>query len=75
MNAVQVVRRSLLALQVCVPKDLGNAEIEDQTNSIEPTGIRSGWTIVDDGNDCLAGDPSRVQCHDDPNRVHLVLTC
>lgn len=57
----------------CAPKNLPREEVEDQVNAEHPTGIRSRWTIADE--DFQDGTPNGAVCHDDPDRVHWLLSC
>ena len=65
----EVVRIGLLDLQVCVPKEFSDADVEAFANAESPTGISSNWSIVGEG------DVRRVQCVERPECCHLVLMC
>lgn len=64
----EFVRFSLLWVQVCVPADFTDAQVEQFANSEHPTGISSTWQIQ-------RLDPVRADCHERADCVHLVLTC
>lgn len=68
-----VLRNGLFNCQVCVPGDWGKDKIIKEAEYRNPCGTTNGWSMVEDGNECLAGSPSRVTCNDDPKRVHVVL--
>ena len=71
----QVVRRSLLSLQVCVPRDWSDSQVAEFANTTDPTGIDSQWAIRREGDSALSGDPERVQCESHADRVHVMLDC
>ena len=71
----EVTRRGLLGMQVCVPSDYSDQQVEDFANVENPTGIDSRWTIRRQGDEALAGCDERVLCESRPGCVHLMLDC
>jgi len=68
---LHVIRNRGLALQVCAPESWTEEEVNEATNSVHPTGIRSTWRVVDPMN----GDARRVVCEEGCGRVHYVMVC
>ena len=68
-----VSRYGFLDMQVCVRKDRSDEEVEDFANEANPCGTSNGWKIRKEGDPALAGAPERVQCADNPDRVHIML--
>lgn len=66
-DVVEIGPWSLLGKQVCAHSEVPPHQIERRANELEPTGIRSRWTL----------DPKRKpkKCADHPERLHYVLTC
>lgn len=64
----EIVRTSLLWIQVCVPENFTDSQVEAFANSEHPTGIRSNWTIEQSA-------PIRCKCEERAGCVHLVLNC
>lgn len=71
----EVTRHSLLGMQVCVPLDYTDAQVEDFANMNNPTGIESRWTIRRQGDPALSGCDERVQCEQRTGFVHVMLNC
>lgn len=67
-NAPEVLRVCLLQMQVCVPKEYSDAQVEDFANMESPTGISSIWVIRREV-------PERADCEERCGCVHLVLNC
>lgn len=70
-----LLRVSLLSMQVCVPDDFTDEEVEGFANSIQPTGISSRWAIRKAGDKSLSGDPERNPCAEREGCVHIMLDC
>lgn len=71
----EVVKVSLLDMQVCVPADWTDEQVTDYANSASPTGIRSDWAIRKEGSEYLQGAPERCPCDDREGCVHISLDC
>jgi hypothetical protein len=71
----EVVRHGLVGMQVCVPADFTDEQVETFANDDTPTGISSRWRVAKHGHDVLAGSDERVTCEQRSGCVHLVLTC
>lgn len=65
----------LASMQVCVPSQFTDAEVEAFANGQHPTGIESKWQIRREGDPALKGDPERVQCAALDDHVHIMLDC
>jgi hypothetical protein len=70
-NVPEVVRFSLLNIQVCVPADYTDEQVEEFANRNHPTGIDSPWKITEQ----LGDDPTRNPCSEREGMVHIVLEC
>ena len=64
----------LLYMQVCVCKDATDKEILEVSNKENKCGTTNGWCTVHREND---EDEKKhpVQCEDDKERIHLVVSC
>lgn len=71
----QVIRRGLCSMQVCVPEDTADAEVEEFANAENPTGISSRWRIRREGDESLLGARERVACQQRFRCVHIMLDC
>ena len=63
----------IATMQVCAQKDATDEEILDVCNTENPSGTRGGWSDVvreDEEN-----YPGSVQCADNEDRLHLIITC
>lgn len=68
-----ITKASLLDMQVCVPKEWDDAEVEAFAERENPCGTQAGWQIRKEGHPRLSGDPERVSCDERPNYVHIML--
>lgn len=75
MSKPQVLRMTMLAMQVCVPKSFDDEQVEKFANTDRPAGTELGWKIRKEGHKLLNGDPERVQCRDHADCVHIMLEC
>lgn len=77
MSEPMVTRHTLLALQVCVPKEFTDEQAEEFANSARPTGIESKWQMRKQGNPDLSGCDERVQCEDGSRAdcCHIMFDC
>jgi hypothetical protein len=73
MAAAVTTRRGLLDMQVCVPKEWTDAQVETFANADNPCGTSLGWQIRREGSPLLAGKPERVTCSTDADHVHIML--
>lgn len=67
--AAEVIKWSLCDIQVCVPAEFTDEQIEAFANDDHPTGIDSKWKMRQ------TKDPMRVQCQERSGHVHVVLSC
>lgn len=69
----------LCGMQVCACKDATDPEILAVCNRDNPSGTSCGWTHVirKVESDTMWDDPSAlpVQCHDDRERLHFLVSC
>ena len=65
---------SLCSMQVCVPEDWSDEQIEQFSNISWPTGIQHRWKVRKDP-ELLDGDPERNPCSDKGRMVHVMLDC
>jgi hypothetical protein len=70
---IEVVRQGVFDCQVCIPATMTDGQILDEMLSVCPAGTEYGWQIRREGCEALNGDPERVQCAEDPTRVHVML--
>lgn len=73
--SLMVTRFSLVSLQVCVPTQASDPEVEAFANEAHPTGIESKWRIRRQGDPSLSGCDERVPCQQRGGCVHVMLDC
>ena len=71
----EVTRTGVLDMQVCVPADYTDEQIEQFANTANPAGITPGWKIRREGSKYLAGAPERQPCSDRAGCIHVMLDC
>jgi hypothetical protein len=71
----EVTRVGIFDMQVCVPAEWTDEQVERFANSMNPAGTEHGWTIRRADNPAQNGAPERVVCAQDPARVHIMLEC
>ena len=69
----EVTRRGALDMQVCVPKEWTDDQVEEFAESENPCGTSGGWAIRKKGSAYLGGNPERNPCNDRPGFVHITL--
>lgn len=69
----QVSRRSVLDMQVCVPKGWTDEQVKEFADRENPCGTRNGWHIRREGDKDLGGCPERVTCGSNTDKVHIML--
>jgi hypothetical protein len=70
-----VLRRGLLGMQVCVPKDWSDSQIKEFADKSDVAGTTNGWQIRRQGDALLAGASERVVCASREGYVHVMLDC
>ena len=75
MNKPEITRHGLMDLQVCVPKDYTDQQVEEFANEAAPTFISSKWTMKKADDPTLGGDPVRQQCLSREDCCHIMLSC
>lgn len=74
MSAVEVYSVGLCATSVCAPAALTPEQVEQEVNSISPTGLSSRWKIAH-GDRFKGGEPMPNPCESNPDRQHWLLLC
>jgi hypothetical protein len=69
----EVSRMGIFDMQVCVPWEWTDTEVEVFAEHEYPCGTQAGWQIRKNGSSLLAGDSERVQCEKYPHRCHIML--
>lgn len=72
MEAI-VTRRGVIDMQVCVPADWTDDQVESFAEAANPCGTRGGWAIRREGDKALAGAPERIKCKTLAENVHIML--
>lgn len=72
MLSGEVLHRGMLDMQVCVPKEWTDDEVNKFAESENPCGS-NGWFIRQQGDKGLKGADERVMCAENANRVHIML--
>lgn len=62
----QILKISLLSIQVCVPENWTDEQVVNFTNTESPSGPSGGWL-------CREGELKRVPCDVRVGFVHIVL--
>lgn len=68
----EITRLNVLDMQVCVPKDYTDEQVENFARIMTAT---ARWSIRREGDKALAGDPERVPCEQRNGHVHIMLDC
>lgn len=74
-NNPELLKVGIFSMQVCVPKDWTDEQVEQFANKEHPAGTTHGWTIRKQGSPLLAGADERVTCSQHPDKVHIMLDC
>ena len=69
----EVTRYGCLDMQVCVPMDWSDDEVQTFAEVEYPCGTENGWQIRQEGDKDLAGMPERNPCVRRAGFVHVVL--
>ena len=73
MNEPEITRRGFLSMQVCVPTDYTDSQVNEFAEKEYPCGTENGWFIRREGDKALNGCPERAACEDRENCVHIML--
>jgi hypothetical protein len=73
MQIPEVTIEGLLDMQVCVPEDWTDVQVEDFANKENYCGTKSGWRIRREGSKLLGGTPERNPCSERKGFVHVTL--
>jgi hypothetical protein len=71
---------ALCYMQVCAHGETPPERIEERANALNPPGTSHPWRLVHghepyDGDGPNPANLAPVQCHDDPVRLHWMLSC
>jgi hypothetical protein len=69
----EMSRLGILDMQVCVPWEWSDLEVERFAEYVNPCGTQAGWRLRKQGHSLLNGDNERVQCERYPHRCHIML--
>jgi len=69
----QVLKSSMLSIQVCVPKQWEDSKVLEFAEKENPCGTMNGWQIRREGDEALIGMPERNQCDEQTDFVHIML--
>lgn len=72
-ECAEVIRSSLLSMQVCVPESWTDLSVENFAEHENPSGISGGWGIRRQDDNPLQGADERVFCRDRKGFVHIML--
>lgn len=73
MQKPEVARAGILDMQVCVPEDWTDAQVESFANKENYCGTKNGWRIRKEGDSLLGGMPERNPCSERNGCVHITL--
>ncbi len=69
----EVIRRTLFALQVCVPTDWTDEQVIEFAENDNPCGTTNGWSIRRQDSEQLSGDDERVSCEEHTDHIHIIV--
>jgi hypothetical protein len=69
----EVSKRGVFDMQVCIPEDWDDTQVQEFAESENPCGTTGGWQIRREGSEYLAGSPERANCEDREGFVHIML--
>lgn len=69
----EVTRGGIFDMQVCVPSDWTDEQVQHFAEQEYPCGTQAGWQIRREGSKYLAGDPERQPCEEREGCVHVML--
>lgn len=73
--STQIIRNSILALQVCSDEQ-NIAKLTQEVNELNLAGTTNGWQLDEAPKNPSGGvDPSKVPCADGNGRYHYVFVC
>ena len=75
MSEPTVTKYGLVAMQVCVPAEWTDEQVEEFANRDNPSGLAAGWHIRVADSLYQAGAPVRVTCAQNADNVHIMLEC
>ncbi len=74
MEPIIIYSKGIVAMSICVKKDLTISHIEKEVNKMSPSGISSTWKISNDKT-FKGGEPNPCVCEEHGNRLHYLLNC
>jgi hypothetical protein len=75
MYSPEITKRGALNMQVCVPENWTDNQVEYFANTQNPAGTTNGWHIQKQGHELLEGADERVSCIQRKGFVHIMLAC
>lgn len=75
MTIAEVTNVSIFDMQVCVPADWTDEQVEEFANRENLAGTTNGWKMRPADSPYQAGAPVRVQCSQNADNVHIMLEC
>lgn len=70
-----VTRNGIFSMQVCVPGEWTDEQVEEFANQRNLAGTVNGWGTRRQGDEALAGNDERVACAEREGFVHVMLDC
>ena len=71
MDSAEVLRYGATEMQVCVPEDWTNEQVQAFAERENPSGV--GWLVREFGDPRAEGEPERTDCPEDFGWVHVTL--
>lgn len=69
----EVTKLGIFDMQVCIPVDWTDQQVQEFAESENSCGTAQGWLIRREGDICLKGDPERRPCAVRTDHVHIML--
>jgi hypothetical protein len=73
MKTAEVTRMGVFDMQVCVPQDATDEQVEAFAEEQYPCGTTAGWQIRREGSELLQGAPERRPCEERAGHAHIML--
>lgn len=70
-----VTKNGIFDMQVCVPEDWTDEQVEAWANRENPAGTENGWSMKHAGEESLSGCPERVPCEGRKGFIHIMFQC
>lgn len=73
MSYAEVTKHGFFDMQVCVPKEWENDKVKVFADEENVCGTENGWSIREEGDEMLGGDPERQACASRHGYIHIML--